>query len=54
MQEADDLDQEAEKKVKRNLVPKSNAFREKARKKRKQVEQTGKEIESLQKTLKGM
>ena len=52
MHEADGLDQEAEKKVKRNLA-KSNAFGEK-NKGKKQVEQAGKEKESLEKTLKGM
>ena len=54
LKEADDLAQEAEKKMKWDLVTKSNAFREKAKEKKKQVEQTGKEIETLEKTLKKM
>ena len=54
LKEADDLAQEAEKKMKWDLVAKSNAFREKARDKQKQVEQTEIQIQSLEKNLQKM
>lgn len=54
LKEADDLPQEAKKKVKWDLVSKSNAFIEKTKEKKKQFEETGKEIEALEKTLKEM
>lgn len=54
LKEADDLAQEAEKKMKWDLVAKSNAFREKARDKQKQVEQTEIQLQSLEKNLQKM
>lgn len=51
LKEADDLAQEAEKKRKMDLLAKSNAFRDKAKGKRKEIEESSKQIETLEKKL---
>lgn len=51
MKEADNLANEAEKKMKMDLLVKSNAFRGKVKEKRKEIEETSKGIRKLEKTL---
>ena len=52
LREADDLAQQAEKKLKLDLIVKSNAFRTKAKEKRVEIEEASKQIEKLEKRLK--
>ena len=50
MKEADDLAQQAEKKMTMDLLVKSNAFRAKVNEKKKEIEETFREIEKMEKT----
>ena len=54
LREADDLAQQAEKKLKMDFLVKSNAFRSKAKEKRMEIEEVSKKIEKLEKKLKEM
>lgn len=51
LREADEFAQQAEKKLKMDLIVKSNAFRSKAKEKRIEIEEASKQIEKLEKKL---
>ena len=51
LREVDDLAHQAEKKLKMDLIVKSNAFRTKAKEKRVEIEEASKQIEKLEKKL---
>ena len=52
LKEADDLAKEAEKKIKMDLLVKSNAFRDKFKNKKEEIEESKKKIEKLQNKIK--
>ena len=52
LKEADDLAKEAEKKIKMDLLVKSNAFRDKFKNKKEEIEESNKNIEKLQNKIK--
>ena len=51
LREVDDLAHQAEKKLKMDLIVKSNAFRTKAKEKRVEIEEASKQIEKLEKSF---
>ena len=51
LREVDDLAQQAEKKLKMDLIVKSNAFRTKAKEKRVEIEEASMQIEKLEKSF---